>query len=213
VCKNNAIALFLHLLLKAKTMIYRTIKRLFDFCGALMGLIILSPLFLIIAFLIKLSSPGPVFFKQERYGRNGKIFKLWKFRTMKLGSEKLPYSVEQLREFEASGKDPRLNKITRFLRKYALDEIPQLINILKGEMSFVGPRAYFLARIEGDEKLKQRLKIKPGLTCLAAIKGGVKLSEEELLNSDLEYINNQNFFLDIKILLKSIFLLISGRGF
>jgi len=194
-------------------MIYKLFKRLFDFSGALFGLIVLSPLFLIVAFLVKLSSPGPVFFKQERYGKDGKVFKVWKFRTMKIGSENLPYTVEELREFETSGRDPRLNKTTKFLRKYALDEIPQLINILKGDISFVGPRAYFKRRVDGDESLKQRLKIKPGLTCLAAIKGGVHLSEQELLKLDLEYINNQNFLLDIKILLKSVFLVISGRGF
>lgn len=194
-------------------MFYRIIKRLFDFFGALFGLIILSPLFLIVSFLVKLSSPGPVFFKQERYGKDGRIFKNWKFRTMKIGSENLAYTIEKLREFESSGRDPRLNKTTKFLRKYALDEIPQLINILKGDISFVGPRAYFKRRIDRDERLKQRLKVKPGLTCLVAIKGGVQLSEQELLKLDLEYINNQNFFLDIKILLKSVFLVISGRGF
>ncbi|MDP2910380.1 MAG: sugar transferase [bacterium] len=194
-------------------MIYRIIKRLFDFLGALLGLIVLSPLFIIVAILVKLNSPGPIFFKQERYGKDEKIFKFWKFRTMKTGSENLPYSVEQLREFESSDNDPRLNKIAGFLRKYALDEIPQLINILKGDISFVGPRAYFKKRIENDERLKQRLKVKPGLTCLAVLKGGVQLSEEELLKLDLEYINKQNFFLDIKILLKSIFLVISGQGF
>jgi lipopolysaccharide/colanic/teichoic acid biosynthesis glycosyltransferase len=194
-------------------MVYRLFKRFFDFFGALFGLVVLSPLFLVVAILVKLSSPGPIFFKQERYGKNGKIFKVWKFRTMKNGSENLSYTVEQLREFESSSNDPRINKITRFLRKYALDEIPQLINILKGEISFVGPRAYFKKRVENDEKLKQRLKIKPGLTCLVAVKGGVKLSEAELLKLDLEYINKQNLFLDIKILLKSIFLVVSGRGF
>lgn len=194
-------------------MIYKTVKRLFDFFGALIGLVILSPLFLVVAVLVKLSSSGPVFFKQERYGKDGKVFKLWKFRTMKVGSENLAYPVEQLRKFESSGLDPRLNRITRFLRKYALDEIPQVINILKGDVSFVGPRAYFKKRVEQDERLKQRLKVKPGLTCLAVVKGGVRLSEQELLNLDLEYINNQNFFLDFKILLKSIFLVISGRGF
>lgn len=194
-------------------MIYRLFKRLFDFFGALFGLIILSPLFLIIAILAKLNSPGPIFFRQERYGKDGKIFKLWKFRTMKIGSENLAYTIEELREFESSGNDPRLNRVTRLLRKYAFDEIPQLINILKGDISLVGPRAYFKKRVDSDQRLKQRLKIKPGLTCLAAIKGGVGLSEEELLKLDLEYINKQNFFLDIKILLKSIFLVISGRGF
>ena len=185
------------------------IKRLFDFTLALIGLIILSPLFLIIAFLISFS--GPVFFIQERYGKDEKIFKLWKFRTMKNGLEN--YTVEELRQFESSGNDPRVNKFGKFLRRYALDEIPQLINILKGDMSFVGPRAYFKKRVDENPILKKRLKVKPGLTCLAAINGGVHLSDEDNLKLDLEYINKKNLFLDIKILLKSIFLVIIGKGF
>ena len=186
-------------------------KRLFDFFGALIGLIVLSPLFLIVAILVKASSSGPVFFIQERYGKNSKIFKVVKFRTMKSGSEN--YSVEQLRDFEISGKDPRLNRISRFLRKYAFDEIPQLINILKGDMSFVGPRAFFIPRIKANEKLRQRLVIRPGLTCLTAIKGASKVSDDELIKLDMEYINNRNLFLDIYILLKSVFLVVSGKGF
>jgi len=186
-------------------------KRLFDFFGSLLGLIILSPLFLIIAILVKIASSGSVFFIQERYGKDSKVFKVIKFRTMNPGSEN--YSVKQLRKFEISGNDPRLNKLSSFLRKYALDEIPQLINILKGDMSFVGPRAFFIPRIKANEGLRQRLVIRPGLTCLTAVKGASKISDEELLKLDMEYINNHNFFLDIYILLKSIFLVVSGRGF
>ena len=185
------------------------IKRLFDLFFSLIGLIILSPIFIVISIIISFS--GPVFFKQERYGKNAKIFKVIKFRTMKIGSEN--YSVEQLRGFETSGKDPRVSKFNKILRKYALDEIPQLVNILKGEMSFVGPRAYYLKRYENNPDLKQRLVIKPGLTCFAAIKGGVNLSEEESLKLDLKYINNNSLFLDIYILLKSVFLVLSGKGF
>jgi len=188
------------------------IKRLFDFFVSLLGLIILSPIFFLVAILVKLSSRGPIFFNQERYGKDGKIFKLVKFRTMKVGTENL-YSVEQLREFEMFKDDPRVNRLSKFLRKYALDEIPQLINILKGEMSFVGPRAYYLDRYKRNAELKQRLVVKPGLTCLSAVGGGVKLSEEESLKLDLEYIKRKNFFLDISILLKSVFLVVSGKGF
>jgi lipopolysaccharide/colanic/teichoic acid biosynthesis glycosyltransferase len=182
---------------------------LFDFFLALIGLIVLGPLFLIIAILVSFN--GPLFFIQERYGKDEKIFKLWKFRTMKDNFKN--YSIEQLRQFESSGNDPRVNKLGKFLRKYALDELPQLINILKGDMSFVGPRAYFKKRVEENEELKKRLKVKPGLTCLVAINGGVNLSDEDILKLDLEYINKKSFFLDIKILLKSIFLVIIGKGF
>ena len=187
------------------------IKRVFDFFGSLMGLLILSPLFLIVSILIKINSKGSVFFKQERYGKNEKIFELIKFRSMKINSEKLPYTIKELRQFESSGKDPRLDSLGKFLRKHGLDEIPQLINILKGDMSFVGPRPYFRARVEQDSRLKQRLKIKPGLTSLTVIRGGVMLKEDELLRLDLEYIINNNFVLDIWIILRTIVKVIHGK--
>jgi len=190
------------------------LKRIFDFFGALIGLILLSPLFLITALLIKLDSPGPVFFQQERVGENGKIFKIWKFRTMIKGSEKSNLSVSKIRKLEATGRDPRITRIGRFFRRFAIDELPQLINILRGEMSFVGPRPYFLPRIQINKALlTQRTRVKPGLTSLTIIRGGVRLSEEEILKFDFEYIKKQNLWFDLKILLKSIILVLSGKGF
>jgi len=182
----------------------KVIKRLFDFLVSLFGIIFLSPLFLVIAILIKLDSRGPVFFKQERVGKNGKIFKIWKFRTMVEGAEKIK-DVKKIRKWEKEGCDPRVTKIGKFLRKTALDELPQLFNILKGELSFVGPRAHFIPRVHsGGELWRKRLKVKPGLTSLAIIKGGVNLSEEETIKYDLEYIEKQSFWLDLKILFKTI---------
>lgn len=194
--------------------IQKIVKRLFDFLLALFGLIVLSPVFLIISILIKLDFSGPVFFLQERVGEKGKIFRILKFRTMPVNSDNPDLQVAKVREFEKEGEDPRVTSFNRFLRRFALDELPQLINILRGDMSFVGPKPYFLPRIKlNPELLKDRTTVKPGLTSLAVIKGGVRLSEDELLKLDLEYIKNQSFFGDIKILLKSIFLVISGRGF
>lgn len=188
------------------------LKRQFDFWCSLIGLVILSPFFLILAILIKIHSPGPVFFRQERLGKDGKIFKIWKFRSMPVGSDRLNIPVEKIREFERTGSDPRVDKFNHFLRKFAIDELPQLINVLWGEMSFVGPRPFFLARIENNDFLRKRTSIKPGMTSSSAIRG-TKLSDEEIMEIDLKYIKERNFMLDIRILLKTIFLALSGRGF
>lgn len=181
------------------------IKRLLDIICSFIGLIILAPLFLIVAILIKLDSKGPIFFRQERIGKNGKIFKIYKFRTMYQGSEKLNLPVEQIRQWEKEDRDPRITKIGRFLRRFAIDESPQLINILKGEMSIVGPRAFYIPRINTIDKkiLQKRCQVKPGLAGLAVIKKGVKLSEEETMKYDLEYVERQNLWLDLQIFLKT----------
>lgn len=190
------------------------LKRQIDFWGSLLGLILLSPLFLIITILIKIDSPGPIFFRQKRVGKDGKIFEIWKFRTMIKDQGKSNLSVNEIRKFEVTGQDPRITKLSHFLRRFAIDELPQLINILRGEMSFVGPRPYFLPRVQADKRLLEgRVKIKPGLTSLVVIKGGVHLSEEEILKLDLRYIEKQNLWLDFKILLKTISKILSGKGF
>ena len=183
------------------------IKRFFDIVVSFLGLLVLSPVFLIVFFLIKIASPGPVFFRQERVGKKGKIFKIWKFRTMSL--VKPEFSAEQTREFEKEGRDPRITSLGYFLRISGIDELPQLINILLGEMSFVGPRPFYLPRYQLNSELRQRLIVKPGLTSLTVLMGGVNLSEEETIRSDLEYIKKQNFWLDLKIIFKTIFLYIS----
>jgi lipopolysaccharide/colanic/teichoic acid biosynthesis glycosyltransferase len=183
------------------------IKRFFDIVASLLGLILLSPLFLIAAILIKVTSPGPVFFVQERVGKNGKIFKIWKFRTMFLAKQE--FSVEQTREFEKNSRDPRITPFGYFLRESGIDELPQLINILSGDMSFVGPRPFYPPRYDLNQNMRFRLEAKPGLTGLNIIKGGAKLSEEETMALDLEYIKKQNFWLDLKIIFKTIFLYIS----
>lgn len=180
------------------------IKRGFDFLASGAGLVVLSPLFAIISLLIKIDSSGPVFFKQKRAGKNGKIFDILKFRTMFDKNDN--YTVSQIRGFELNGNDPRITKFGDFLRRSGLDEMPQLINILKGEMSVVGPRPYFLARFENNEAISERLKLKPGLTSLAVVKGGVSLSEEDILMYDLEYIKRQNFWLDMEIFVRTIIL-------
>ena len=178
------------------------IKRLFDIIVALSGLIILSPLLLLIMVTVKATSGRNIFFQQERVGLNGKVFKIIKFRTM--SPARPEFSVEQTREFEKNGRDPRVTPVGYFLRGSGLDELPQLVNILVGDMSFVGPRPFYLPRYISNPRLKARLFLRPGLTSLSVVNGGVKLSDEDLIASDLEYINKQSFSLDLKVILKTI---------
>lgn len=187
--------------------IQKSLKRVFDFFGALIGLILLSPLFLITAILIKLDSPGPVFFKYERIGKNGKAFKPFKFRTMKEGTikEGLGYNIAQ--------DDPRITKIGKFLRKWGIDELPQLINVLIGEMSLVGPRPTFRYQVEKyNDFQRKRLLVKPGITGWALIHGRNLPSWEKRIKYDVWYVENWSFWLDLKILFLTPFVVFSKKG-
>jgi lipopolysaccharide/colanic/teichoic acid biosynthesis glycosyltransferase len=196
------------------------IKRIFDFLVSLFGLVILSPLFLIIAILIKLDSEGPVFYRGERIGKDGRPFRIFKFRTMVKDAEKMGGP-------STSADDPRLTKIGKFLRKYKLDELPQLINVLKGEMSLVGPRPevkMYVDMLKPEEK-EIIFSVKPGMTDLASL---WDFHEEEVLKGSedpektymekirpkkiqlqIEYVKNHSFLLDLKIILKTILKLFS----
>jgi lipopolysaccharide/colanic/teichoic acid biosynthesis glycosyltransferase len=173
-------------------------KRLFDVAVSLIAAVILSPLLLIIGAATKLSSKGPAVFKQERAGKDGKPFMFYKFRTMRV-------DVEPFGPSPKSGKDPRLTKVGVFLREYSLDELPQLFNVLKGDMSIVGPRPLYLSQMaEWDNRQKKRLFVKPGLTGLAQISGRGQLTREEKLELDVKYVETANFLTDIKIILATI---------
>lgn len=194
-------------------------KRLFDIIFSFFGLIVLSPLFLIVALMIKINSSGPVFYKGERVGRNGKLFKIFKFRTMIKDAEKQGIDSTPL-------DDSRITKVGRFLRKYYIDEIPQLINILNGEMSFVGPRPQvkWATDLYADEE-KIILTVKPGLTDFASLKfpnegkilKGSKDPDKDYLQKihpektrlQIEYLKNRSFWVDLKIIFKTIFIIIS----
>jgi len=190
-------------------------KRIFDFLTSFLGLILVSPLLLIIAVLIKLDSPGPVFYRGERVGQHGKIFRIFKFRTMVPNAEKLGGP-------STAADDPRLTKFGKFLRRHKLDELPQLINILKGEMSLVGPRPEVPSEVAlYDPETKEIiLSVKPGLTDLATLEN---LHEEEILKGAKdpheayrrliqpqklrlakEYVKKRSFWLDLKIILKTL---------
>lgn len=193
------------------------LKRVFDFAMAFILIILLSPLFLVLALLIKLTSRGPVFFRQVRCGLGGRKFTLVKFRSMHADADKRRRDVEPLNEVDGPvfkiKNDPRCTPLGRFMRKFSLDELPQLFNILKGDMSFVGPRPPLPEEVERYERWqRRRLRMHPGLTCLWALEGRSKLSFKRWMELDLEYIDRWSILLDWKILLKTIPVVLLGRG-
>ena len=197
------------------------VKRTIDFFAAFIGLIVLSPFFLIIAVLVKLDSRGPIFYLQNRVGLKGKLFQLFKFRSMKIEADKLaPITIGQ--------RDPRITTIGYFLRKFKIDELPQLINVLKGEMSLVGPRPEVekFVKLYNPNQLRV-LTVKPGITDYASIefRNENRLLEgkpdpieyyvteimPEKLRLNLKYIDSQSLFTDIQIILKTLFLIVSKK--
>lgn len=179
------------------------LKNIFDYIVAGISLILLFPIFVIIGILIKIDSKGPIFFKQERLGKNGKIFKIYKFRTM------VNNAINLGKGLSIQKNDSRITKIGNFLRKTSLDELPQFINILKGEMSFVGPRPpvpYHPYKYENyTNKKRKRFVMKPGVTGLAQISGRNNLTWDERIEYDIKYVEEFNFFYDIKILFNTAY--------
>jgi exopolysaccharide biosynthesis polyprenyl glycosylphosphotransferase len=193
-------------------------KHLIDLGFSLIALIIFSPLFLVVGLGIKLTSPGPLFFIQERIGLNKRRFRLYKFRSMVLDAEKMITDLESLNEVDGPAfkikDDPRITPFGKFLRKASLDEFPQLINVLKGDMSLVGPRPLPVRDYNGfsnDWQLR-RFSVRPGLTCLWQISGRSAISFERWMTLDMQYIDNWSLLLDLKIILKTFPVVIKGSG-
>jgi exopolysaccharide biosynthesis polyprenyl glycosylphosphotransferase len=193
-------------------------KRLFDVAVSSITLIVLSPLFIVLAILIKISSNGPVFFRQSRVGLNGRRFILYKFRSMLENAEELKGRVEHLNEMAGPAfkirDDPRATSIGRFLRRTSLDELPQLYNVFRGDMSIVGPRPPLPEEVERYERWqRRRLSMKPGLTCLWQVNGRNKITDfKKWMELDLHYIDNWSLKLDMKIFFKTILVVLAGRG-
>ncbi|KAB2367430.1 sugar transferase [Bacillus cereus] len=189
--------------------IYLGIKYLLDVMFSLVGLIVLMPVILIFSILIILESPGSPFYLQERLGLNGKRFKVIKLRSMRNDAEKNGAKW-------AEKNDPRVTKVGLFIRKTRIDELPQLFNILKGDMSLVGPRPerpIFTEKFERDiPGFKKRLEVKPGLTGWAQVNGGYEITPKEKLNLDVYYINHASIILDFKIIIKTVRVVITGDG-
>lgn len=198
--------------------VYHFLKRFFDICVSLVALIILSPLFLIIAIIIKLDSKGPVFFKHHRIGYKGKPIFIYKFRTMVDHAEDMikTFTPEQKAEWEANYKlenDPRITKIGAFLRKTSIDELPQLLNIIGGSLSIVGPRPIIEEELEKYEDNKEKfLSAKPGLTGYWAAHGRSNTSYDERMRMELYYVDHCSLWLDIKIVFRTAFSVLKQEG-
>lgn len=192
-------------------------KRFFDFIFSLGVLITISPLLLAIAFIIKFDSPGKVFFKQTRVGRKNKLFNVYKFRTMVSNAEELKGSLSEQNEMDGPvfkmANDPRITKVGAILRKYSLDELPQFYNVLKGEMSVIGPRPPIPEEVAEYERWQlRRLSMRPGLSCIWQVSGRNEIPFEEWMKMDLEYIDNWSLKLDFVLLLKTVRTVFRGDG-
>jgi len=192
-------------------------KRVCDIAGSFLALLVLSPLLLLVALLVKLTSRGPIFFKQVRVGVHGKKFNMLKFRSMVVDAEALKASLAHMNEqtgpvFKMKN-DPRVTAIGRFIRRYSIDELPQLINVLRGDMSIVGPRPPVLPEVAQYESWqRRRLSVRPGLTCLWQVSGRNQISFEEWMFLDMQYIDHWSLKNDINLILKTIPVVLTGKG-
>ena len=194
-----------------------SLKRLLDVVLASLGLVASLPLSLAIIVAIKLDSPGPALFVQERVGRYGRRFRFYKFRSMYADAERRLSELQMHNEVDGPvfkmRKDPRISKVGAFLRRSSLDELPQLINVLKGEMSMVGPRPPLPREVEQYRPSdKIRLSVKPGLTCLWQIRGRSTLGFETWMEYDREYVSNVSLWVDLSILVRTVWAVLSTRG-
>lgn len=202
-------------------MLYKFVKRGFDIVLSFSAMILLLPLLVVIGILIKLDSKGPIFFLQKRIGKDGKLFRLYKFRTMQVNADKelrriLACDEEARKEYEINKKlknDPRITRIGNLIRKLSIDELPQLLNILRGDMSFVGPRPYLYREIKDMKNYYDKIiTVKPGLTGLWQVSGRSDLTFEKRLKLDQEYLNNISLKEDLKIFFKTFIVIFNTGG-
>lgn len=194
----------------------RLLKSSIDRCLGAVGLVLLAPLVVVVGVWVKLTSPGPVFFRQDRIGRYGEPFRVWKFRTMYADAE---VRLADLRNLNESGgllfkirDDPRITPAGRCLRRFSLDEIPQLINVLTGDMSLVGPRPLPTSSSDYQGEVRRRLLVRPGMTGLWQVSGRSNLSWEDSVRLDLHYVDNWSLMLDVMILWRTLFVVARGSG-
>jgi exopolysaccharide biosynthesis polyprenyl glycosylphosphotransferase len=204
--------------IRASRVLEFTIKRICDILAASLILLVISPLLLVVALLIKLESPGPIFYKQERGGLRNFNFRAWKFRSMVVNASELQKQLEAQNEVKGGvlfkiKDDPRITKVGKFIRRYSIDELPQLINVLLGEMSLVGPRPLPLRDLEKmPVSYLARHNVLPGITGLWQVKGRAHLDSEEIFHWDSSYINNWSLALDFSILLQTIKVVLYREG-
>ena len=200
-----------------ESLCYAVLKRAFDLVVSLAAVMLLVPIIPLVAAMIKLDTAGPVLFRQDRVGRNGRIFKFYKFRSMYAGAEQKRKEIEALNEQDGpvfkARSDPRVTNVGKFLRRSSLDEIPQIFNVVKGEMSVVGPRPPLPSEVEHYQPWhRRRLEVTPGITCLWQISGRSRLSFNEWMRLDMEYLKHRSFKTDLLILLKTIPAVIARKG-
>lgn len=200
-----------------KGIIYYIIKRIIDIIGSVIGIVILSPVMLVVIIAIKMDSKGSIIFSQKRVGQNGKTFNMYKFRSMVENAEKLLAGLKDKNEVSGPmfkmSDDPRITKIGRFIRKTSLDELPQLFNVLRGEMSLVGPRPNLPSEVKKFNELqKKKFLVKPGLTCYWQVMGRSSIGFEEWIRLDLKYIKERSTFLDLKLIFRTFFLLFGDKN-
>ncbi|WP_133014385.1 sugar transferase [Clostridium cuniculi] len=197
--------------------LYEAIKRLIDVVCSFMGVLVLSPLFIIIAIIIKTTSKGPVFFSQKRVGKNGKEFNMYKFRSMVVNAEELKEKLAAQNEMSGPmfkmKDDPRVTKVGKFIRKTSIDELPQLWNVLKGDMSLVGLRPSLPKEVaQFDEWMHRRLEVKPGLTCYWQVSGRNNIDFEDWMKLDIRYVDERNIWIDIKLIFKTVGVLFGDKN-
>ncbi len=213
--EHHASSVILHMIHNDRGL---ALKRLLDITGALFGFIVLSPVLVLVAILVKLTSDGPVFFQQERYGLNKRTFSMYKFRSMVVNAEQLQAQLEHLNETTGPvfkiKKDPRVTTIGRFIRTTSLDELPQLLNVLRGEMSLVGPRPLPMRDVNlfSEASLMRRFSVRPGLTGLWQVSGRSNTTFASWVKLDLEYIDRWTILLDMKILAKTLPAVLKRHG-
>lgn len=202
----------------ARKPVYQFFKRFFDILFSLLALIILSPLFLVIAICIKCQDGGPVFFKQTRLTKGGKQFGMYKFRSMCVDAESKLDELMDQNEMDGPAfkieNDPRITKVGRFIRKTSIDELPQLMNIIKGDMSIIGPRPPLVREVEEyTEYQMHRLDVKTGLSCYRECYGRSNIHDfDEWVESDLKYIRERSLWVDLKVILLTIKVVLTGEG-
>ena len=197
--------------------VYHCIKRIFDIVAATCGIVLLSPLMIIIAVLIKTEDHGPIFYKQVRVGKNGKTFKMYKFRSMFVNADKMLTKLKEHNDVEGPmfkmKDDPRITKVGHFIRKHSLDELPQFLNVLRGDMSLVGPRPPLPSEVEEySEYDKQRLFVIPGCTGLWQATERNEVGFNEMVQLDIQYIQRASFIFDLWIIWKTVEIIIRPNG-
>ena len=199
------------------SIIYLFSKRAIDIVGSIVGLVLLSPILLIVAIAIKLESKGSIIFSQKRIGLKGKEFKMYKLRSMVEDAEKLKKDL--MKNNEMSGPmfkmkdDPRVTRVGKFIRKTSIDELPQLVNVLRGDMSLVGPRPSLPKEVKKFKPwMKKRLEVKPGLTCFWQVSGRNNIDFEDWMKLDIKYVEERSFLVDIKLIFKTFFVLFGDEN-